>query len=109
MSDTPTSQASSSQPKAEQLTPTTQPLKEIWPARESLFYNPRLPNNIGLPLPKKSILPRNEYSEFGVYNQKTGLVTLQPHPIPDLLVALGYRVTKGCVIRGKEKTDPKDL
>ncbi|KAH9220242.1 hypothetical protein DL95DRAFT_456772 [Leptodontidium sp. 2 PMI_412] len=52
---------------------------EKWIRPGSLFYDPRLPNSINLPLPQRSIpLPSNQVQDR-VYHPQTGKVTLEPH------------------------------
>ena len=57
---------------------------EAWLKPDSIFYNPTRPNNVGLPAPHRTQLPRNEQIPFRRYNPQTGKVTLEPYPPSNL-------------------------
>ncbi|PVH82127.1 hypothetical protein DL98DRAFT_586804 [Cadophora sp. DSE1049] len=89
---TPASTPTSTPTSPEKVTGTNQP--EEWLKPDSIFYDPTLPNNVGLPPPRRTQLPPNDQIPLRRYNPLTGGVTLEPYPPNNLPVRLGIKKQK---------------
>lgn len=86
--------------------PPIQPQKKVpaqteeWPPRNSLFFNPRFPNNVSLPAPQRTVLPPSDQINDKLYHPETGKVSLQPHPTNTQPGALGIQSEKKAAASG---------